>query len=64
MIKIIPSIIFCFIFENCFALEGTGGITASNTITPTARSAAMGSVGYAWDFPCLSIEFLHGIKLI
>jgi hypothetical protein len=42
--------------ENCLALEGNGGyVTASNTITPTARSAAMGSVGYALgdDETCL-----------
>jgi hypothetical protein len=53
MTKLILSIIFCFIFENCFAL--VGNVTALNSITPTPRSAAMGSVGYALgdDETCL-----------
>ena len=49
-------IVFYFIVGNCFALTGNGANeTSIETVTSTARSRAMGSVGYALsdDETCL-----------
>jgi len=56
MKNLIRVIVFCFFTGNCFALTGNGGyVPPIVTVTPTARSAAMGSVGYALadDETCL-----------
>lgn len=56
MKNLIQVIVVCFFIGNCFALTGNGGyVPPIVTVTPTARSAAMGSVGYALadDETCL-----------
>jgi len=45
--KFFKVLIFCILAENCFALPGFGGYDATMLLIQSARSRAMGSVGYA-----------------